>query len=478
MILDATLALRDISSVAIAARYIESHGRIDGELRILRHWRGDFYKWGGEVYQKCEPEEFKADVFTFMKGLKVNKKGRIDVFKPEPRDVKATIETLSTECQARVDRMPAWMEKHRPDPSDIVAFKNGLLDLSEANKHQQNMLTPPTPLWFSTLVLPYEFNSENTCPQWIAFLNSTLRKNGGVDRGSIALLQEWFGYCMTADTRHQKLLLLVGPPRCGKGTIIRALQRLVGHANCASPQFSSLNQTFGLEPLLGKRVACIPDAHLGRDDNAVGVLDKILQISGEDSVTVNRKYKPAIPEVRLGVRFTIGANETPSLPDSSGAIITRLLMIQFCESFVGREDLVLENKLSPETPGIALWAMEGLKRLRKTGKFTEPGDSESLRNDYVRQTAPIQAFIQDKCELGSSEEHTVAIDDLWKAWKVYAKENGNSEGTKEGLGKRLRTAVPTLYRAKELVTGERGNKVQQPVYRGLKLVNDDTLSFY
>lgn len=469
-----TQVLGDSSSVILANAYIESHGRVEGEERTLRFWRGEFYKWDGAVYRKVELEEFKSEVYAYLKGLKVKEKGKVCLFRPEPRKVKAVIDTLATECQARgIESLPAWIDKHRPDPDDVIAFKNGLLDIRKASSgHILPSLLPSTPMWFSTLVIPYELHAMLPCPSWGAFLDSTMRKDGAVDVGAIALLQEWFGYCMTTDTRHQKLMLLVGPPRCGKGTIIRALQRLVGAGNCASPAFASLTESFGLEPLLGKRIATIPDAHIGRSDNAVGILDRILQISGEDKVTVNRKYLSALADVKLGVRFTIGANEPPDLPDSSGAIIARLLMIQFRESFAGREDLALDIKLAKETPGIALWAIEGLKRLRKTNTFTDPADAAALRNDYMRQTAPIVAFGQDRCELGTTDEHSVSIDVLWNAWTGWAKANGHHPGSKEGFGKRLRAANPSIYR-RRVARGEK----QQYEYTGLRILPEGELPF-
>lgn len=466
--------LADSSSVALANSYIESQGRDNGEQRILRFWRGEFYRWDGTVYRRVELEEFRAQVYEYLKGLKVKEKGKISLFKPEPRNVKAVIDTLATECQAhKVENLPAWIDQHRPDPDDIIAFKNGLLDLREASKvHVLPAMLPPTPMWFSTLVIPYELAPLQSCPSWLAFLDSTMRKDFKVDTGAISLLQEWFGYCMTTDTRHQKLLLLVGPPRCGKGTIIRALQRVVGHGNCASPAFASLTETFGLEPLLGKRIATIPDAHIGRSDNAVGILDRILQISGEDRVTVNRKYLPALADVKLGVRFTIGANEPPALPDSSGAIITRMLMIQFRDSFAGREDLALDTKLAKETAGVALWAVEGLKRLRKAGSFSDPSDALVLRNDYMRQTAPIFAFVQDRCELGSTDQHWVSVDALWSAWSAWCKANGQIVHNKEMLGKRLR-AFSSLITKKRVARGG----TQQMEYVGLRVLPEGELPF-
>src|SRR5262249_20330824 len=108
------------------------------------------------------------------------------------------------------------------------------------------------------------------------------------DRPSIDLLQEWFGYCLTPDTRIQKMLMMIGPTRSGKGTIGRILRALVGPGNVAGPTLSSLGGTFGLQPLLGKSLSIISDARLsGRSDTAQ-VVERLLSLTGEDALTIDR----------------------------------------------------------------------------------------------------------------------------------------------------------------------------------------------
>src|SRR5438270_4118186 len=99
---------------------------------------------------------------------------------------------------------------------------------------------------------------------------------------SVVLLQQWAGYLLTADTHQQKALLMIGPPRSGKGTVIRILQRMLGPGACVSVYLSALADRFGLEPLVGKTAAFCPDAHLGRNADSVGVLEKLKGIIGED----------------------------------------------------------------------------------------------------------------------------------------------------------------------------------------------------
>ena len=70
---------------------------------------------------------------------------------------------------------------------------------------------------------------------WLAFLDAALWPD---DPQSVETLQEWFGYCLTPDTRQQKMLLRVGPKRSGKGTVARVLKGLVGADNVAGPTLS------------------------------------------------------------------------------------------------------------------------------------------------------------------------------------------------------------------------------------------------
>jgi putative DNA primase/helicase len=87
-----------------------------------------------------------------------------------------------------------------------------------------------------------------------------------------------------------KILLIVGPTRAGKGVISRILGALVGHSNVCGPTLSSLATDFGLAPLLGKPLAVISDARMSGRNSATTV-ERLLSISGEDTITINRKYK-------------------------------------------------------------------------------------------------------------------------------------------------------------------------------------------
>ncbi len=84
---------------------------------------------------------------------------------------------------------------------------------------------PPTPRFFNAFSLDYDFDPHAPAPpEWLAFLDQVW----GCDTESISCLQEWFGYLLTPDTRQQKILMMVGPKRSGRGTIARVLKALAG----------------------------------------------------------------------------------------------------------------------------------------------------------------------------------------------------------------------------------------------------------
>ena len=136
---------------------------------------------------------------------------------------------------------------------------------------------------------------------------------------------------------------MIGPTRGGKGAIARVLTTLVGRPNVAGPTLNSLGGEFGLAPLIGKPLAIISDARfVGKDSSTV--IERLLSISGEDTLTVNRKYRDQWTG-KLPSRLHIISNELPKLGDASTAIVGRILLLLITRSWLGKEDLELEREL-------------------------------------------------------------------------------------------------------------------------------------
>lgn len=262
------------------------------------------------------------------------------------------------------------------------------------------------------------------------------------------MLQEIFGLMLTTDTRYQKILLIVGPKRSGKGTVGRVLTAMIGKSNVANPTMSSMTGEFGLWPLIDKQLAIISDARLGARADANVVAERLLSISGEDGQTINRKNK-AFWFGRLYVRFLILTNELPRIPDASGALASRFVVLMLKRSFLGKEDPDLTDKLLTELPGILNWALCGLDRLRKRGKFEMSRSSLDAILQLEDLASPVNAFLREWCDPADPEARE-NVKVLYDAWRHYCEQHGLRTGNSAVFGRNLHAVRP------EIGTGGKG----------------------
>jgi len=137
------------------------------------------------------------------------------------------------------------------------------------------------------------------------------------------------------------------------------------------------------------------------------------------------------------------SNELPRVSDTSGALAGRMIVLRLTESFFGREDETLTDKLLAELPGILLWAIEGWHRLWQRRRFTQPISAEELVTAMSDLASPVGAFVQEYCIVGPGKQ--VAVDDIYAAWKDWCQANGRREaGTAQSFGRDLHAVAPSL----------------------------------
>jgi putative DNA primase/helicase len=227
---------------------------------------------------------------------------------------------------------------------------------------------------------------------------------------------------------------------------------------------ASLSTNFGMQPLIGRPLGLISDARLsGRADGQV-VVERLLSISGEDSLTIDRKYREPWTG-RLPTRFVVLTNELPRLSDSSGALASRFVVFVLTQSFLGREDPGLTDRLLAEAPGIFNWALAGLDRLNERGYFEAPESGQEAVQQLEDLSSPVSAFVRDWCNLGT--DYRVPVDDLWRAWKEWSALEGRHPGTKAVFGRDLKATAPMVHKVRANEDGERFH-----VYTGISLAGN------
>ena len=117
-----------------------------------------------------------------------------------------------------------------------------------------------------------------------------------------------------------------------------------------------------------------------------------------------------------------------------------------------------------ELPGILLWAIEGWRRLRERGRFTQPDAGLELIGEINDLASPVGAFVRERCHVkpGCQIERSALFD----AWKRWCEEQGREHpGDSPTFGRNLRAIIPALGNAQPRT--ETGERIR--VYEGICL---------
>ena len=426
------------------------------------HHKGKTYKYVENKY--VEQTEMHLDVRRWLMGK--NHPHNTNFVMNMIADIQAIARTHAKEFKT----MPFYIGGD-DFPSQIIAYKNGLLDIDKYLTGD-NTLIPHTAYWVSTVCLPYEFLPDAVCPKWHDFLSEVFED----DTGRISLFQEWCGYCLLPDTSQHKLLCKIGPPRAGKGTTDRIQQALLGSDNTTGYNLHYLADKFGLVRLIGKYVAFVGEINLANSRDKYRILETLNSIVGEDEVLIDEKYSSP-QSMRLPTRFNLSCNEMPSFVDPSGALAERLLLLNFNRSFAGKEDRELDSKLLTEISGICNWALAGLTRLRRNGKFSDTEDLAKTRTEFRRDNSHAYAYLMDCCQINaglnpgnlddipvSEDTILVRVSDLEDSYHEWCQLN-HQQNNFGWFCRNLKTMMPNLQVERSTVNGKRIR-----IYHGLGLV--------
>ncbi len=423
----------------------------------LRVHRGHFYQWNGGHWSAMDTDDVRGEVYRQLEHAQYEhpRKGTLS-FAPSQGKINNVMDALRAivELDTNVEA-PCWTDAASVDrlpANEIVSMANGLLHIPTRT------LKPHTPHFFCHHSLEFAYVPDADSPKrWLTFLGELWRH----DESSINALHEMMGYLLGGGTRLQKMFLLVGPKRAGKGTIGRVLTGLLGAHNVAAPTLASLSAHFGLSALIGKPLGLISDVRLSkRPENSI-VVERLLSVSGEDRLTIDRKYRKPWTG-RLPTRVVVMTNELPRLTDSSGALASRFVVFVLTKSFYRRENPQLTDELLTEAPAIFNWALEGLDRLNQRGYFVEPESGKAATQELEDLSSPVAAFVRNRCVVGRDRQ--VEVGRLWSAWKSWCETENHAPGTKVLFGRDLHAAMPTVRK-----TRRRKGEHRVATYEGIGL---------
>jgi putative DNA primase/helicase len=257
------------------------------------------------------------------------------------------------------------------------------------------------------------YKPEADCPIFKQYLRTTLEKE------IIPLIPEIIGYCLIPDTSFEKAIVLLGEGANGKSVFLNTLTALLGENNVSNSELQMLiNNRFRAAELLGKLANISADIGNQRLENT----ERFKKLITGDRMTVEQKHKDPF-EFNNYARLLFSTNELPGSRDRTYAFYRRWLIIPFTRTFKGEDaDKNLTQKLVKELSGIFNLGLQGLKRLKKNNKFTEPQQVIEAKKKYKMQNDSVTAFINEKIE--ESKDNYIIKKHLYNEYKKWCDEQG------------------------------------------------------
>ena len=332
-------------------------------------------------------------------------------------------------------------------------------------KYKDRVFEGHNPKLLSRRVSAVPYDAKAECPNYDKMLTDYQLADD-----QVRVIKQFSGLLLTDEIKHQKMLVFVGKPGCGKSTIAEIWGKVLGGMaeQKALTDLTSDKARFMGKSLVGKTFLHLEEAEVKRSEmgSTLGSL-----VTG-NKITVERKGKDEDPQVQNKLKCVLTAN---SLPMSAEAgIFRRMIMISFTNSFYDNEtaDLLLPEKLEKEHSGILNRMLEGLKDIRRAGTFTLiVGHAEAIEQ-YKVSSNTIAEYLDEYYDPGTWEE-TVSSNVVFNTYvKWMGKNIGRMILTPQRFGQMLK-AQPLKKFDIESKRGTAGARLRtglkiKPCYREVK----------
>ena len=435
--------LMDAARGVIAYKYNSTPGQ-----HTVRWWKGRFWQWDGKRYAPLDADVLKAEVMQCFD------ENDLDII---PYHAKQIVDSISAvTLLLPTIEPPCWVDGCVNSWDRLISLQNGMLDVDAYTAGQEETLIPHSPSYFSMNTLRHDFDPISTCPKWLDFLEEIFEGDSDI----VDIIQEIFGYCLLPDTSLNKAFIFVGEGANGKTVVLRTLSRLVGRDNCSSVPLESFGQRFQMAQTLGKLVNLCED---------VGELDRLAEgsikmFTDGSEMTFEYKGKDTF-SARPTARLVIATNNLPRFSDKSEGIWRRLKVIPFDyripehrQDTRYKEDHQKDWIFHDELPGIFIWALDGLQRLKRNKIFTEAKSCTNILNQYRLDCNPAKTFLTDNYK--ETLDTRISVDVVYKKYKQFCDEGEYRKLSKSNFGKEVFRTFP---RAEKVRAGTRGNRYNEYV---------------
>lgn len=251
--------------------------------------------------------------------------------------------------------------------TNIIAFKNALYDVeSDAVLEKDHSIVT------TTRMTNVEYNPDIVEHDQLDTFMFNLFGGQEDDEDMMRFIYEVVGYCLVNNTFAQKFFILYGEGGNGKSSFLQLLTSLLTESNVSNIALIDIGASqFRLAEIVGKY------ANIGDDIESTAILNtaSLKKIVTGDTIIVEPKHlKPYSYKPHAKLFFS--CNSIPRIYDTSTGMKDRLVIIPMTNRIrntaIATPHIVREIIKSGGLTVLLNRALEGLRRLRSQGAFTEP----------------------------------------------------------------------------------------------------------
>ena len=288
---------------------------------------GLVYRWEGRFWEQYDLSHIRSKALLMLQDEGNSAKAA---------DVANMIRDLST--------LPVGRKMN--DHADLICLKSGMFNLRSGE------LVPHAKDFYATYMLPIDFDPRHIpdCPTWKRCLEQWIGETAAIREA-----QKYAGYCLTRETRYEKMLILFGPGGDGKSTFMNILRALIGPENCSHIPMGRLEDQFYLSRLVDKLI------NMSTEIEAKAMQSQEIKaiVSGDP---ISAAFKNQTPfDFEPFCKLIYSTNRLPKMLDNSDGFFRKIMIIKFEGQFVKRDkaDIFLKDKLLEELAGDIRLGVDG-----------------------------------------------------------------------------------------------------------------------
>lgn len=336
--------------------------------------------------------------------------------------------------------------------TNIIAFKNALYDVEN-----DAVLEKDHSIVTTTRMTNVEYNPDKVEHDQLDTFMFNLFGGQEDDADMMRFIYEVVGYCLVNNTFAQKFFILYGEGGNGKSSFLQLLTSLLTESNVSNIALIDIGASqFRLAEIVGKY------ANIGDDIESTAILNtaSLKKIVTGDTIIVEPKHlKPYSYKPHAKLFFS--CNSIPRIYDNSTGMKDRLVIIPMTNRIrntaIATPHIVREIIKSGGLTVLLNRALEGLRRLRSQGAFTEPPRVTALTASYIKENDQVAQFLDDidngevqitpvyGSALGCDEDINILLStkdvfarDLYLIYQNWAKESGYKSLGKHEFSKRMK----------------------------------------